>query len=156
LSPLLNKPFRLKLIKDEDDIEAEVDNNQSTEESSAARSDPHMNTPKTFASPSPADAEKMKDSGLSSPKNSSPISANGERKSPEASKDEGSTKKVVDVALNVGTQEATDDVVEENGEIILYEYSAMKRNLTYLNRCYTSTIWTACHSRATARFDIFA
>lgn len=121
ISATANKIPRLKLIKDEDDIEAEVDNNESNEESPATRADPHMNAPKTFASPSPSDAEKLKESVMSSPKDSSPILENGESRTSVVSKAEDSTKNVVDVALNVGTQEATDDVVEETGKSFIHE-----------------------------------
>lgn len=124
---------RLKLIKDEDDIEAEVDNNESNEESPATRADPHMNAPKTFASPSPSDAEKLKESVMSSPKDSSPILENGESRTSVVSKAEDSTKNVVDVALNVGTQEATDDVVEETDVIpVPYGLPAIRELLRVL------------------------
>ncbi|KAI8581103.1 hypothetical protein K450DRAFT_234658 [Umbelopsis ramanniana AG] len=112
---------RLKVINEIEDLDAEnpTDVLQTIEEVQSGRSDPHMNTPKPSVSPSLPDAYTALDGNTasSSPRSiSTPAAETVHTPSNETDANnvsEPNARNVVDVGLNVTTQENVEDGVEE-------------------------------------------
>lgn len=110
------------MINELDDLEAEnpAEILQTIEEVQSGRSDPHMNTPKPFVSPSPSEALHRTESGEKSSATIGGLPSEADQRTSsddnEASKlSEVKSRKVVDVALNVTTEETVEENGEENG-----------------------------------------
>jgi hypothetical protein len=117
----------LKVINEIEDLDAEnpTDVLQTIEEVQSGRSDPHMNTPKPSVSPSLPDAYTALDGNTASlsPRSiSTPVAGTAHTPSNEIDTNkvsEPNARNVVDVGLNVTTQENVEDGVEEIGKLNL-------------------------------------
>jgi len=106
---------RLKVINEIEDLEAEHPSEipQTIEEAQLGRSDPHMNAPKPSVSPVPPEIQSRVDGPSSSSPTISGLATEPSQHA-QSNTNEGSARTVVDVSLNVTTQETADENAEES------------------------------------------